>query len=105
MNLRRGDYGYDAPPALIVLTSIAILAAILAVASWLTPAHRLSRRAVGYTVVFGLQAAWYCYGTRNGKFRIWEHILDGLKLQGSEHVLDMGCGRGAVLTAVARRLT
>src|SRR5262249_22556831 len=28
-----------------------------------------------------------------------------LRLRGDERVLDMGCGRGAVLTAVARRLT
>ena len=105
MNRRRGDYGYDAPPALIGIVSIAILATILAVASWMTPEHRGFPRAVGYAVIFGLEAAWFCYGTRRGKFHMWEYILDGLKLQGSEHVLDMGCGRGAVLTAVARRLT
>ena len=31
--------------------------------------------------------------------------LRRLKLRGDEAVLDMGCGRGAVLTAVARKLT
>jgi arsenite methyltransferase len=36
---------------------------------------------------------------------VWDEILDGLALRGDERVLDMGCGRGAVLTAVARRLT
>src|SRR6185503_11971509 len=30
---------------------------------------------------------------------------DGLSIRGDERVLDMGCGRGAVLTAVASRLT
>jgi SAM-dependent methyltransferase len=105
MNPRRGDYGYDAPPALIGLTSIAILATIFAVASWMSPERSLSRPAVLYAVIFGLEAAWFYYGTRHGKFHMWEHILDGLKLQGSEHVLDMGCGRGAVLNAVAKRLT
>jgi arsenite methyltransferase len=39
-----------------------------------------------------------------GKFIEWERILDRLHLRGDEAVLDMGCGRGAVLTAVARRL-
>ena len=34
-----------------------------------------------------------------------ERILDRTQLRGDEMVLDMGCGRGAVLTAVARRLT
>jgi arsenite methyltransferase len=104
MNGRRGDYGYDAPPALIVLTGIAILQTILAVASWMTPGHPRFRFAVGRAVIVGLLAAWFYYWTRHGKFRVWEHILDGLEFQGSEHVLDMGCGRGAVLTAVAGRL-
>jgi arsenite methyltransferase len=36
---------------------------------------------------------------------VWQKILDGLHLRGDEQVLDVGCGRGAVLTAVARRLT
>jgi cyclopropane fatty-acyl-phospholipid synthase-like methyltransferase len=27
-------------------------------------------------------------------------ILDGLALRGHENVLDMGCGRGAVVTAM-----
>src|SRR5438874_15927 len=33
-----------------------------------------------------------------------ESSIDGLRLRGDERVLDMGCGRGAVLTAVAKRL-
>ncbi len=47
----------------------------------------------------------FLYTTRRGKFLEWERILDRLHLRGDEEVLDMGCGRGAVLTAVARRLT
>ena len=40
-----------------------------------------------------------------GKFAVWEGLLDELELDGSEHVLDLGCGRGAVLMGAARRLT
>src|SRR5258706_15862751 len=47
----------------------------------------------------------FLYTTRRGKFVEWARILDRLQLRGDERVLDMGCGRGAVLTAVARRLT
>jgi len=43
--------------------------------------------------------------SRRGKFQVWDEILDELHLGGDERVLDMGCGRGAVLIAVARRLT
>jgi len=58
-----------------------------------------------YFVFFLVHAVSYVYTTRRGKFFEWERILDGLRLRGDERVLDMGCGRGAVLTAVARRLT
>jgi cyclopropane fatty-acyl-phospholipid synthase-like methyltransferase len=32
-------------------------------------------------------------------------LLDSLDLRGDEHVLDLGCGRGAVLLMAAQRLT
>ena len=54
---------------------------------------------------FLANAGSFFYTTRRGKFLEWERILDRLHLRGDEMVLDMGCGRGAVLTAVARRLT
>jgi ubiquinone/menaquinone biosynthesis C-methylase UbiE len=47
----------------------------------------------------------YIYSTRRGKFLVWEKLLDGLRLQGNEKILDMGCGRGAVLVLAAKRLT
>ncbi|HYV20430.1 MAG TPA: class I SAM-dependent methyltransferase [Verrucomicrobiae bacterium] len=43
--------------------------------------------------------------SRRGKFLVWRDVLDGLRLTGNERVLDLGCGRGAVLMAAADRLT
>jgi len=105
MTARRGNYGYDAPYALIAFAGVATLATVLAVASWTTQGHPSFRIAAGYAGFFGFNAASFFYTTRHGKFREWENILDGLHLRGEEHVLDLGCGRGAVLNAVARRLT
>ena len=48
--------------------------------------------------------AWYVYATRWGKFVAWDRVLDDLRLQGDETLLDLGCGRGAVLLAAAKRL-
>lgn len=50
------------------------------------------------------QTALYLYATRAGKFVVWDRILADLRLRGDETVLDMGCGRGAVLCAAAKRL-
>src|SRR5437588_11553201 len=49
-------------------------------------------------------AASYVYTTRAGKFRVWAELLDGLQLRGDERLLDIGCGRGAVLLMAAQRL-
>ncbi|MFI1158343.1 class I SAM-dependent methyltransferase [Streptomyces sioyaensis] len=46
----------------------------------------------------------YAHATRRGKFAVWEELLDELELRGDEQLLDLGCGRGAVLLAGARRL-
>jgi SAM-dependent methyltransferase len=46
----------------------------------------------------------YLHTTLRGKLRVWERELDRANLKGNEQLLDLGCGRGAVLVAAARRL-
>lgn len=99
------DYGFDAPkvPIFLSLGGVAalILAAISALQAW----------GVESTIWFGLAgvvnlacAALYVYATRRGKHRAWEEILDSIDWLGDEAILDLGCGRGAVMIAAARRL-
>src|SRR5262249_59813407 len=45
------------------------------------------------------------YTSLRGKFLVWGELLDWLGLRGDERVLDLGCGRGAVLLLAAHRLT
>ncbi|HWB02197.1 MAG TPA: class I SAM-dependent methyltransferase [Verrucomicrobiales bacterium] len=47
----------------------------------------------------------YLDATRRGKFVVWTQLLDKLRLRGDERILDLGCGRGAVLLMAAERLT
>jgi len=49
-------------------------------------------------------AAIYFHATTRGKFRIWAELLDDLPLGGDEYCLDMGCGRGAVMAMLAKRV-
>jgi arsenite methyltransferase len=51
-----------------------------------------------------LNAGFYTYTTRAGKFAVWAELLDRLELKGDERLLDVGCGRGAVLLMAAQRL-
>jgi cyclopropane fatty-acyl-phospholipid synthase-like methyltransferase len=101
----RGDYGYDAPYALIAFASIGAASVIAAIGSWWSHRGHLAATMGFYGAFFLTNAFSFLYTTRRGKFLVWNEILDELHLRGDERVLDMGCGRGAVLTAVARRLT
>src|SRR5438105_10379980 len=103
--MRRTDYGYDAPYALVIFACVAIASGVAAVVAWWNGSHSIAVPMAGYCLFFAGNAASFFYTTRRGKFIEWERILDGLSLGGGEQVLDMGCGRGAVLMAVARRLT
>lgn len=95
---RRGSYGVDAPivPAIF---SVGVAASIVNVATsrnlWLV-----------LPVLFLLGCATsYLYTTRRGKFLVWAELLDQIGLRGDERILDMGCGRGAVLLMAAQHLT
>ena len=49
-----------------------------------------------------LSGASFLYATRTGKFAVWESLFRALGLGGDEHVIDIGCGRGAVLLRAAQ---
>jgi ubiquinone/menaquinone biosynthesis C-methylase UbiE len=74
-------------------------------AAWWSGETRTAALMAFYFVFFLANFSSFLYTTRRGKFVEWEQVLGRLDLRGDERVLDMGCGRGAVLTAVARRLT
>lgn len=105
----RGRYGVDgnyrwipAPVAFAGYLLLCLAAAVLA-SFWLTRGRMLP--GVGMAVV---AAALVGVGvgigrfSRRGKFEVWARLLTEIGLRGDEHVLDLGCGRGAVLLAAAK---
>jgi arsenite methyltransferase len=100
---RHGDYGYDAPYALVTFATLGTVSAVAAIASWWSHRGPVAML-VFYAAFFLANALSFFYTTRRGKFQVWDEVLNNLHLRGDERVLDMGCGRGAVLAAVARRL-
>jgi arsenite methyltransferase len=101
---RHGDYGYDAPYALVTFGTLGAASTVAAIVSWWRQGGHLTAMLAFYGAFFLTNAASFFYTTRRGKFQVWDEVIDDLRLSGNERVLDMGCGRGAVLTAVARRL-
>jgi arsenite methyltransferase len=105
MRVRRGDYGYDAPYFPVIFGFLSVATGLGAAISWRQGLIRPALQMTLCFVVFLANTSSFLYTTRRGKFLEWDRILDHLHMRGDEGVLDMGCGRGAVLTAVARRLT
>jgi arsenite methyltransferase len=101
----RPDYGYDAPYALLMFALVAAGCGIAAIVFLLLRQNHNALVMAVYFAFFFASASSFFYTTRRGKFLEWKKKLDGLHLRGDESALDMGCGRGAVLTAVARRLS
>lgn len=107
----RGDYGIDGSfhrvPLGGQLAALAVGCAALAIYGGIALARGplwAGAAALVLDVAVLTQVGLYWHATRAGKFKVWDDVLDGLRLRGDETVLDMGCGRGAVLCAAAKRL-
>ncbi|MEV6703381.1 class I SAM-dependent methyltransferase [Streptomyces sp. NPDC051453] len=92
-------YGVDAP-AFPALLGAAGAACCLAAGRW-----RPGRRALATAgTALIAQTGVYLHTTLHGKLRVWKRELDRAALKGDEQLLDLGCGRGAVLIEAAGRL-
>jgi SAM-dependent methyltransferase len=95
---RRGSYGIDAPYGSLFIAGLAVLYLVLAIVT--------GRRMFWLLVLFILALeAFHLDFTLRGKFVLWADLLDRLSLRGDERILDLGCGRGAVLLMAAQHLT
>lgn len=100
----KGDYGYDNPSGIFVLGAAGIILFVLAITQFLL-LHRLHAFIeLCFGLIFLLVDLGYLYSTRRGKFSCWAELIDDLHMNGDEQVLDMGCGRGAVISIVAKHL-
>lgn len=57
-----------------------------------------------YAVFFALNTASFLYTTRRGKLQVWRELLGAAGLTGQGRLVDLGCGRGAVLVTAAQVL-
>jgi ubiquinone/menaquinone biosynthesis C-methylase UbiE len=107
----KSDYGLDAPPVIRNLIIAGLACIILGVLLRIVFAVAQPRLARIFLIVGLLSAACFLatvalmvWSSKVGKIQFREQLIDSLHLSGTETVLDVGCGRGLLLTAAARRL-
>jgi SAM-dependent methyltransferase len=104
----RGEYGIDGGSAAVAYLLTGVAAGLVLTGFGLIQA-RSGYLVLRFFELFGglaliLNVVNYLFFTRIGKFVVWAELLDNLTFEGDERVLDMGCGRGAVLGMVAKLL-
>ncbi|MFO0983752.1 MAG: hypothetical protein U1E76_18810, partial [Planctomycetota bacterium] len=67
--MKRGDYGYDAPYALVIFGILSIASALDAAMLWRDGPHRAAARMTVLSLFFFANTTSFLYTTRRGKFR------------------------------------
>jgi SAM-dependent methyltransferase len=102
---RAGAYGIDGGATVVPVVGL-VEVGLAGALAWSLRRHRYRLALLAGTTgaaVAGF-AASYLYSSLRGKLVVWAEVLDELRLRGDERLLDVGCGRGAVLLLAARRL-
>jgi arsenite methyltransferase len=98
-----GDYHLIPAPVLLAGYLLLCLAVMVLAGLWLVAGRTLPGLAAAVVavllIVSGVSVRRF---SRRGKFEVWARLLTGIGLRGDERVLDLGCGRGAVLLIAAK---
>lgn len=103
-NCPKPNYGIDAPPIIYGL----IISAVLIIAiSWY--GYNNINKYIFTTLIISaiinlVFAILMVYSSKIGKLVMRDFIVAKLNLQGHEQILDVGCGRGLLLIAIAKKL-
>jgi SAM-dependent methyltransferase len=105
------DYGIDAPHRLKSFLSRGAWTIVFAlVVYWNSrvefPGPALTFSGAVVLIGIGFLAVGYgmLWSSRTGKLRLRDQLVDSLALEGTERVLDAGCGLGLLGIAIAKRL-
>lgn len=107
----KANYGIDAPPVVrnLVLAGVSSFAIGVIVNFFFAQAQPTLARSLWMAGLFAgigmwLGAGMMVWSSLYGKFRERDRLMELIDLRGDEQVLDVGCGRGLLLIAAAKRL-
>jgi SAM-dependent methyltransferase len=110
--IKRADYGIDAPTLVRRFFVIGLVGLIIGtVLVKFGPGHlpdllvSFYGTFLGIGACFVLQGLVMIWGSKVGKLRLRDKMIDSISWRGDEQVLDVGCGHGLMLIGAAKRLT
>jgi len=110
--VNKPNYGLDAPPVIRNLVVAGGCCLFVGLTGWVLLAG--VQRGAAYAVLFVMLFSAACFlitagamiwSSKRGKLIAREKLINSLSLRGHETVLDVGCGRGLLLTCAAKKLT
>jgi arsenite methyltransferase len=111
-NYARPDYGLDAPGVVIGNVRLGVIALVIGGVGFFflrspRPDLAATLLIVGgtYGMIMLVVSGMMTWGSRVGKMAAANRLLAAMPWRGSETVLDVGCGRGLLTVAAAKRLT
>lgn len=99
MNIKR--YGVDAPFALLIYTVFGVGLLLHAYVNRLNYPIGIE---MTLGIILFLGALIFLHTTAQGKYQLLDEAMHRLNLKPDSQVLDLGCGRGALLTRIAQQL-
>src|SRR5215472_656192 len=110
--IKRAEYGIDAPTVvrnffLIGVAGLLVGSMLAQFGSGHLPNWMVSFYGafLGIGTCFVLQGLLMIWGSKVGKLRLRDKMIDSVSWRGDEQVLDVGCGHGLMLIGAAKRLT
>ena len=101
--MKRPDYGLDAPGVVRTMGMIGITLAVVATVLPVGPG--LKSGALWMSISLLLSAFAMIASSRFGKMKARDSLVDRVDVKPADVVLDVGCGRGLLLMAAAKRAT
>jgi SAM-dependent methyltransferase len=108
---RKVNYGQDMPGIIIATSILAIVLIVIAI--WQYHQYALSfnnQNLIASIILFSIAVLFLfidfvgIWSSRYGKLKLKDKVLSKLNFQGSESILDIGCGRGLLLVEAAKHI-
>lgn len=101
------DYGIDAPPVVRALSISGILFCAASSKGFSSSSYSLTTAYIFLIagLLFITLALLMLYSSKSGKLKQRDRLIDSLSIKGNETIVDLGCGKGLLLIAAAKKLT